>query len=121
MSTEQENKKENHTQTENNAGNIGRESGVENDEQSQFTSDGHKPGKKRGVNESGIAENEENHWSGDHNQREGLTDKHRQNTNPDQTSFQSGNQGRNHVSNAGGTSQEDLEKGKTGLTDEENQ
>lgn len=120
MSNEQENKKESPSQKENNAGNIGRESGVKNEEQSQFSSDGRKPGEKHGVNESGIAENEENHWSGDANQREVVKNKSELNSEATQTSFQGRNQGDNHVTNAGGTSQEDLEKGNTGLTDEEN-
>ncbi|MBC7746260.1 MAG: hypothetical protein H7096_14295 [Flavobacterium sp.] len=75
------------------------------------------------VNEEGIAENEESHWSGNHGQRSSNRpgSNHTENyndQNPGDAVQQ--NNGKNHVTNAGGTSEEDIRKNKTGLRDGEN-
>ena len=102
---------------QNNNGNIGRE--VEEEKEGT----GNTEGIQKPLNEEGIAENEEVHWVGNHGQRSSnRPGSHELDSFSDQNLSDAvqQNRARNHVTNAGGTSQEDLEKGKTGLTDEEN-
>lgn len=109
--------------SQNNNGNIGRE--VENEKEGSG-SFRNLPGdfdEETPVNEDGVGENQENHWVGNHGQKSSnRPGSHGIDSFSDQnlTDGVQQNRGRNHVTNAGGTSQEDLEKGKTGLTDEEN-
>ena len=110
------------SQSQNNNGNIARESGVENDEQSLFSTKGIIKDLKKPVNEEGIAENEENHWSGNHGQKSSNRPGSKDQDEFADQNLSNGvqqNKGSNHVTNAGGTSQEDFEKGKTGLKEEE--
>ena len=120
----QNNKRENEndSQSQNNNGNIGREVDNEKEGSGSFKNISKIIDNENPVNEEGIAENRESHWVGNHGQRssnrpsslevdsfsdQNLTDGVQQ------------NKSRNHVTNAGGTSQKDLEKGLTGLTDNE--
>lgn len=111
---------ENDSQSQNNNGNIGREAGDEQEGEGSFkniSTDQEKP-----VNEQGIGENQENHWSGNHGQKSSnRPGSHGQDSFTDRnlTDGVQQNSSRNHVTNAGGTLQEDLEKGKAGLKEEE--
>lgn len=112
----------NESTAQNNNGNIGREVDEEGEGSGSFADISKNAKGENAVNEEGVGENKEHHWSGNYGQQssnrpgsvhdgfsdQNLTDGVQQNTS------------RNHVTNAGGTSQEDLEKGKSGLTDEEN-
>ena len=126
MSTDQKNqnnlkeKDGDESQSQTNNGNIGRQSGVENEEPSVFSSDGRLATSEKPVNEQGEAENDENHWSGNYGQKSSnrpASLKHEY-TDQNLTNAVQQNKGANHITNAGGTSQEDLEKGKTGLKEE---
>ncbi|HUH32540.1 MAG TPA: hypothetical protein VLZ28_01225 [Daejeonella sp.] len=134
MSADQNNQNQNRTQnntegteadsqSQNNNGNIGREVDDEKEGHGSFTNLSKDIANEKPVNEEGIGENRENHWVGNHGQqssnRPGSAN---QDDYSDQNLTDGGqqNRSRNHVTNAGGTSQEDLEKGNTGLTDEEN-
>lgn len=111
------------TASQNNNGNIGREVEDEKEGSGSFKNLPDHLVDETPVNEDGVGENQENHWVGNHGQKssnrpgsqgsDGFSDQNL-------TNGVQQNRGRNHVTNAGGTSQEDLEKGKTGLTDEEN-
>ena len=126
MSTDQKNqnnlkeKDDDESQSQINNGNIGREPGVENEEPSVFSSDGRLAASEKPANEQGVAENEENHWSGNHGQKSSNRPVSSKNEYTDQNlnNAVQQNKGANHITNAGGTSQEDLEKGKTGLKEE---
>lgn len=134
MSTEQNDRNSNkdqqnssgnndHSASQNNNGNIGREVEDEKEGSGSYRNLTDNSGDETKVNEAGVAENQESHWVGNHGQRssnrpgsQGMDGFSDQNL----TDGVQQNRGRNHVSNAGGTSQEDLEKGNTGLTDEQN-
>ncbi|WP_026899199.1 hypothetical protein [Daejeonella oryzae] len=125
----EENKEENvnnqdshESQSQNNNGNIGRQSGKEEDSEPAFSSDGKSTDdSEKPVNEEGVGENQKNHWTGNYGQKssnmhgsgsaDGFRDQNLSNGSQQ-------NQAANHVTNAGGTSQEDLENGKTGLKEE---
>lgn len=115
---------ENDSQAQNNNGNIGREVGEEQEGDGSFTNLSENIADEKPVNEEGVGENKESHWVGNHGQKSSnRPGSHNQDSFSDQnlTDGAQQNRTRNHVTNAGGTSQEDLEKGKTGLTDEENE
>ena len=107
----------------NNKRNIGRKAGDVQEGNGSLNNISEDINKEKPVNEEGVDENQEQHWTGNYGQKssnkprsleqdsfsdQNLTDGVQQNT------------GRNHVTNVGGTSQEDLEEGKTGLNDMEN-
>lgn len=129
MSTDQNNPKEdfngepgNTSQSQNNNGNIGREVGEEDEGEGSFKNIADNINEKDAVNEEGIAENEGNHWTGNHGQRSSNRPSSRDSDSYNDKNLGDAiqqNEGRNHVTNAGGTSQEDLEDGKTGLRDRE--
>lgn len=109
--------------SQNNNGNIGREVENEKEGSGSFRNLPGDLADETPVNEDGVGENQENHWVGNHGQKSSnRPGSHGIDSFSDQnlTDGVQQNRGRNHVTNAGGTSQEDLEKGKTGLTDEEN-
>jgi len=108
-------------QSQNNSGNFAREPGVDEKDTAGFNSEGRDLSEKP-VNESGIAENQEHHWSGNYGHKSSTRPGSKNSDPYSDQNLSDGvqqNQGRNHVSNAGGTSQEDLEKGNTGLRDNE--
>lgn len=114
----------NDSQSQNNNGNIGREVDEEREGDGSFTNLSEEVADEKPVNEEGVGENQEDHWVGNHGQKSSnRPGSYNQDSFSDQnlTDGAQQNRTRNHVTNAGGTSQEDLEKGKTGLTDEENQ
>ena len=112
----------NDSQAQNNNGNIGREEGYDPADDGSLNNISEDIDKEKPANEEGIKENQEHHWTGNHGQHssnrpgsqhtDGFSDQNL--TNATQQ-----NSGRNHVTNVGGTSQEDFEKGKTGLTNDE--
>lgn len=111
-------------QSQNNNGNIGREAGTKKEGEGSLSNIAEDNDKEKPANEEGVGENQENHWSGNHGQkssnRPGSRDRDSFND-QNLTNAVQQNEGRNHVTNAGGTSQEDLEKDKTGLRDNEDQ
>jgi len=110
------------SQSQNNNGNIGREVDDEKEGDGSFRNISEDTDKKKPVNEEGKGENDESHWSGNHGQKSSnRPGSHNLDSFSDQnlTDGVQQNRTRNHVTNAGGTSQEDLEKGKTGLKDNE--
>jgi len=114
---------QNDSSSQNNNGNIGREVDDEKEGSGSFKNLPDGSAGETPVNEDGVRENQESHWVGNHGQKssnrpgsQGMDGFSDQNL----TDGVQQNRGRNHVTNAGGTSQEDLEKGDTGLTDEEN-
>ncbi|NEU08327.1 hypothetical protein GZH53_08405 [Flavihumibacter sp. R14] len=114
---------ESRSQTQNNNGNIGREEGNEEEVNGSFIDISNDSNKEKPANEEGVRENQEHHWVGNHGQRSSNRPGSRYTDDFSDQNLTDGvqqNSGRNHVTNAGGTSQEDLAKGKTGLTDEEN-
>lgn len=116
--------RENDSQSQINNGNIGREVDDEKSGSGSFLNITGKIDDHESVNEDGLAENEEQHWVGNHGQKSSNTTSSKDEEDFNDPGFANGaqqNRGRNHVTNAGGTSQEDLEKGKTGLTDSGNE
>jgi len=112
------------SQSQNNNGNIGREVDDEKEGQGSFTNLSKDIADEKPVNEEGVGENQETHWVGNHGQQSSnRPGSHNTDSFSDQnlTDGAQQNSTRNHVTNAGGTSQEDLEEGKTGLTEEENE
>lgn len=112
------------SQSQNNNGNIGREVDDEKEGHGSLTNLSNDIADEKPVYEEGVGENRENHWVGNHGQKSSnRPGSHNQDSFSDQnlTDGAQQNRTRNHVTNAGGTSQEDLEKGNTGLTDEENE
>jgi len=113
---------QNDYQAQNNNGNIGREEGNDEEGNGSLNNISEDINKEKPVNEDGTRENQEHHWTGNHGQassnRPGSqsTDAF---SDQNLTNATQQNSGRNHITNVGGTSQEDLEKGKTGLTNDE--
>lgn len=117
------NRTEDPNQSQNNNGNIGREVDEERGDSGQYSIE--KP-----VNETGRAENQETHWSGDEFPESDVDPASRITSEADPASTPHSapdngglnarirTEGRNHVFNVGGTSQEDLERGDTGLSEE---
>jgi hypothetical protein len=90
---------------QNNNGNIGRE--VEEEKEGTDAN----LGSEKPVNEEGIAENQEIHWVGNHGQRSSNRPGSQELDSFSDQNLTDGvqqNRARNHVTNAGGTSQEDL-------------
>lgn len=112
----------NTSQSQNNNGNIGREVDEEREGTGSFKDLSRNLSEDDSVNENGVGENEENHWTGNHGQRSsnrpGSSGSENFNDRNLSDAIQQ-NEGKNHVTNVGGTSQEDLEKGKIGLRDQE--
>jgi hypothetical protein len=111
------------SQTQNNNGNIGREEGSEEEGNGSYSNVSDGINKEKPANEKGLRENEEHHWVGNHGQRSSNRPGSRYTDDFSDQNLTDGvqqNSGRNHVTNAGGTSEEDLANGRTGLTDEEN-
>ncbi len=109
-------------QSQQNNGNIGREEGVDEEGKGSLGSISEDENPEKPVNEDGVGENQESHWTGNHGQKSSNRPHSRDrdsynDQNPSDGAQQ--NNGRNHVANAGGTSQEDIEKGNTGLRDGE--
>ena len=116
-------KNQDDSQSQNNNGNIGRENDEEEEGNGNLNNISEYINKEKPVNEEGVAESQEQHWSGNHGQRSSnRPDSREQDSFSDQnlTDGVQQNKSKNHVTNVGDTSQEDLEKGKTGLTDMEN-
>ena len=116
--------KENDSQSQNNNGNIAREVDDEKSGSGSFLNISENVNDQQPANEEGLAENEEQHWVGNHGQRSSNRPSSREKDSFSDLNITDGiqqNRGRNHITNPGGTSQEDLEKGKTGLTDSENE
>ena len=113
---------ENDSSSQNNNGNIGREVDEENEGTGSFANISKDIDNEHPVNEEGVGENKEHHWSGNYGQQSSNRPSSQHNGFSDQnlTDGVQQNTSRNHVTNAGGTSQEDLEKGNSGLTDQEN-
>lgn len=112
------------SQSQNNNGNIGREVEEEREGSGSFRNLSANVEDLESTNEEGHAENQEHHWVGNHGQRSSNRPSSQEMDSFSDLNITDGiqqNRGRNHVTNAGGTSQEDLEKGKTGLTDSENE
>ena len=113
----------NSSASQNNNGNIGREVDEEKEGSGSFRNLTDETTNDAPVNEEGLEENQESHWIGNHGQKSSNRPGSQGMDNYSDQNIADGiqqNRGRNHVTNAGGTSQEDLEKGKSGLTDEEN-
>jgi len=116
---------ENHndSQAQNNNGNVGREAGVDGGTSGSLDNISKDIDKEKPTSEKELKQNQQEHWTGNHGQHssnrpgsqstDGFSDQNLTNATQQNT-------GRNHVTNVGGTSQEDFEKGRTGLTDEEN-
>lgn len=114
---------ENDSQSQNNNGNIGREVEDEKEGKGSFSNISEDINNEKPVNEEGIGENGESHWVGNYGQRSSNRPSSLELDSFSDQNLTNGvqqNKSRNHVTNVGGTSQEDLEKGKTGLTDNEN-
>lgn len=115
---------ENDSQSQNNNGTIGREVENEKEGSGSFLDITENVNNQKSANEEGLAENQEHHWVGNHGQRSSNRPSSLEKDSFSDLNLTDGvqqNRGKNHVTNAGGTSQEDLEKGKTGLTDSENE
>ena len=111
---------DNESASQNNNGNIGREADAENEVSSGSANIS---GAENPVNEEAVGENQEHFWSGNYGHKSSnRPGSHEQDAFSDQnlTDGVQQNTFRNHVTNAGGTSQEDQAKGKTGLTSDEN-
>ena len=115
-------KQDNPSQSQNDKGNIGSEVDKEREGKGSFKNLSENLSEENSVNEAGIAENEENHWTGNHGQRSsnrpGSSGSENFNDQNLSNAVQQ-NHGKNHVTNIGGTSQKDLEEGKLGLEDQE--
>lgn len=115
-------KQDNPSQSQNNKENIGHEVDKEREGKGSFKNLSENLNEDDSVNEAGIAENEENHWSGNYGQRSsnrpGSSGSENFNDHNLSDAVQQNN-GKNHVTNIGGTSQKDLEEGKLGLEDQE--
>ena len=111
------------SQSQNNNGNIGREEGIDEEANGSLDNISKDINKEKPASEESLKENQEQHWTGNYGQQssnrpgsrstDGFNDQNL-------TNAAQQNSGRNHITNVGGTSQDDFEKGKTGLTDEEN-